>query len=392
MPTAKMTARWVETIAPPPEGRLDYFDKKQSGLTLRVSQTGKKVWGVIYRVRGQSRKHRLTLEHFPAMSLSEARDQAQAVTLEASRGNDPATQKQMDKVAPTFAFLAAEYLTRHAAQKKSRKEDERIINRELLPKWGDFKVTTIKRRDVIALLDEIKDRPAPIMANRTLALIRKMFNFAIERDLAETNPCLQVRAPGKEKSRDRVLSESEIRAFWSTLHHTEMAEGTRQALRMILVTAQRPGEVVASEWKEFDLETGWWTIPEEKAKNGLAHRVPLNAIAMGILKQISQRDGYLFPSPWGSGHVERTSLAHAVRKNRTVFEIEPFTPHDLRRTAASHMAGSGVPRLIIAKLLNHVESGVTAIYDRHSYDGQKKEAMEGWGRSLAQLMSGLKAV
>ncbi len=217
MPTINMTAQWVDRVKPGRAFRLEFFDSKAKGLGLRVSPSGKKTWVVMYRVKGDPKKRRFTLAPYPHLSLADAREQARHVVLDAARGADPALQKQEEIRAPTFDALAGQYIERHAKKaKRSWREDQRMLNRDVLPVWGCRKAHNIKRRDVIALLDEIADR-APIQANRTLALVRKIFNWAISRDIVETNPCTQLKAPAKERQRDRVLNEDEIRALWIAL-------------------------------------------------------------------------------------------------------------------------------------------------------------------------------
>ncbi len=384
MPVVNITARFLDTIKPPADGRVQYFDEKLTGLVLRVTSTGAASWSVIYHVATQ--KRRLTIGPYPAVGLAEARRRAQETLAAAARGEDPGAAKQAQRAAPTFKALADEYLERHASQKKSGAKDRQILERDVLPEWGRRKASEIRRRDVIDLLDGIKDRGAPIGANRTLALVRKVFNFGISRDLVEANPCAQVKAPAKENRRDRVLSADEIKTFWHGLDEADMSEGTRRALRLILVTAQRPGEVSGAELDEFDLKGGWWTIPAEKAKNGMTHRVPLSPLAQRLVRE--SEGPYLFPSPRGAGarHIEEHALATALRRNLETIGLDNLTPHDLRRTAASHMTGAGVPRLVVAKILNHAEPGVTAVYDRHGYDEEKRQALEKWERALKSMI------
>jgi integrase len=172
-----------------------------------------------------------------------------------------------------------------------------------------------------------------------------------------------------------------------------MALGTSLALKFQLVTAQRKGEVAAAEWAEMDLASGWWTIPAEKSKNKLPHRVPLSPLAIGLLtlaKEAAGNSPWVFPSPRDGGKkkIADTAIDRAVRNNRKIFGVDDFTPHDLRRTAASHMTGVGISRLVVAKILNHMESGITAVYDRHSYDPEKKRALDAWARVLDEIING----
>ena len=309
-----------------------------------------------------------------------------------------AAEKIEARRAETFAELATEYIERHASKKRSGREDIRLLNGSphkkktgktphvpIVKRWGTRKVKDIQRRDVRALLDEIAAR-APIMANRTLALVRKMFNFAIEHDWLEVNPCQMIKRLAPERQRDRVLSEDEIRRLWKALDKEDAVIAA--VFRLRLLTGQRGGEVLGATWAEMDLQTGWWTIPAERSKNGLAHRVPLSPSAVRVLKSLSSLTGdsqWVFPSP----KKEDASIAHAQKAIERVVERSgvDFRGHDLRRTAASLMVGGGVPRLVVSKILNHVETGVTAVYDRHSYDLEKRAALVFWGKRLEAILS-----
>jgi integrase len=386
MPVKNLTAHWVAKAPSPLVGRVDYFDQRTSGLGLRVSPRGGKIWFVMYRVKGDPKKRRLTLDGYPALTLADARERAQEVRLAASRGQDPAAEKQELKAAATFATLATEYLDKHAKRKKrSWKEDERAINRELVPVWGRRKVHDIRRKDVLDLLDRIVDRGSPIQANRTLALVRKIFNWGIGRGIVEHNPCLQVEAPSSEHQRQRVLSKDEIRALWGAFDGLGPIMGSMFKLR--LLTAQRGGEVQSMRWQDIDLDNASWTIPPEHAKNGLAHFVPLSAAAVALLsalRSLAGNSAWVFPSRTTEHHID--SVQKAASRVRVASGVTDFVLHDLRRTAASYMTGMGISRLVVGKILNHVEQGVTQVYDRHSYDMEKRAALKAWAAELRAII------
>jgi integrase len=263
----------------------------------------------------------------------------------------------------------------------------------VLPAWGRRKAKDITRRDAIALLDGIVARGAPIAANRTLAVIRRMFGWAMSRDLVPASPCIAIEAPGEEHRRDRVLSTDEIAALWRGLDHPELAMSRSVcfALKFQLVTAQRKGEVIGAAWDELDMERDKvWTIPPEKAKNGMAHRVPLSGLALALLAELKRATNsrWLFPARSGDKHITGGGVDYAMRANRGLLGIDDATPHDLRRTAASHMTGMGISRIVVGKILNHAESGVTAVYDRHSYDPEKRDALDLWGARLKSIIDG----
>ena len=389
MPTIDdMKATWVKAakLDSSQPLQVDYFDSKIPGFGLRISQEGRKSWFVMYRHGG--RKRRLTLGTYPSLSLADARDKARSVIHAVDGGHDPAAQKKADRLAETFAELASAYLEKHSKiHKRSWKEDERLIKRELLPEWRTIKAKDITRRDVIEMLDKVLERGAPIQANRLLALIRKIYNWAIGRDIVNFNPCTQVKAPGKEQQRQRVLNTDEIIKIWNAFDNQDVIIGSMFKLR--LLTAQRGGEIESMRWEDLDLSAGWWTIPADKAKNGLTHRVPLSQFALHLLDVLSEHrqndNPWVFPSPSRKGqHIANVNkAAQRVRSESGV----KFVLHDLRRTAASNMTSNGISRLVVSKILNHIEPGVTKVYDRHGYDEEKQIALDRWANILDTTIS-----
>jgi integrase len=182
-----------------------------------------------------------------------------------------------------------------------------------------------------------------------------------------------------------VLTDDEIRLVW---YATEQLDPlTAAQLKLHLLTAQRGGEVRTMRWENIDMASGWWTIPSYIAKNGLGHRVPLSPPAqeiLGMLQTTAGAEPWVFPSHRRPGQPV-LDVRKAIHKVCMLSEVT-FTPHDLRRTAASHMAGMGIPRLVIGKILNHAEPGVTKVYDRHSYDAEKREALNAWGERVMKLV------
>ena len=413
----KLTDRAIKALKPRPE-RYEVWEDGRTGLGLRVSPAGRKSWIYMYRFDGNPR--RMTLGTYPALGLGSAHvKHAQAKeTLE--KGSDPGVlhvaKRRRDRNAETVQNLVDEYLEKWARpRKRSADEDERILNKDVVPVWGKRKAKSITRREVILLLDGIVERGSPIQANRTLAVVRKMFNFAISRDIIDATPVAMVRAPAKENQRDRILSAKEIRTFWKGLADAAMTPAVRLALKLELVTAQRKGELVGAALSEFDFDEAVWTIPAERVKNGVAHRVPLSPMTLELIEEARaialvverkraeklpgtepQKPEWLFPSPRGNGPIEPEAVNHALRKaieptekgERPAISLKDVTPHDLRRTAASGMTALGVTRLVVSKVLNHVETGVTAVYDRHSYDAEKRHALETWAAHLESILSG----
>jgi integrase len=341
-----------------------------------VTQSGRKTFVVRYRLNGK--RPRVTIGSYPAFGLADARARARTILLQVGSGEDPSR-------AESFAELADLYLDRHAKPKKrSWRYDERQLKRDLLPAWGKRKAVDIRRSDVHEVLDGILDRGSPAMANRTRALISKVFNFGITRGIVEHNPAAHVPPPARLQSRQRVLSEEEIRELWTLFDSHLLTPLMAASFKLRLLTAQRGIEVLSMQWDQVD--GIWWTIPPEVAKNGLAHRVPLSAQAKAVLDEIQNHSGgsqWVFPSPREDGPIQWVQKASRQLRDNTSFE---WTPHDLRRTAATFMASMGVSRLVIAKILNHAETTVTAVYDRASYDREKQSALQLWGSRVETIV------
>lgn len=391
----KLTPYKVDNLRP--RGvQFEVFDEGRP-LAIRIGTTGTKSWVMFYRT-GAGRQRRMTLGRYPALSIADARRLCETHLAAVQSGIDPADQRASERAqrrqAATFADLASNFIERHAKRhKRSWYTDQRYLERFLLPAFGASRAADIGRRDVIALVETIA-KETPIQARRAFALARAIYNWGIRVDLVEVSPCDRVRAPGREQARDRVLTDGEIGDLWKVLEGARngtapMTEATALAIRLALVTGQRIGEIVGLSWFEIDRASGWWTIPAARSKNGLEHRVPLSRLALGVLARAAEvggGSGFMFPGRDPARHIDHNVIGHALRRAREQSGLAPFTAHDLRRTAATRMASAGVPRVVVGKILNHAERGVTAIYDRASYDQEKREALDLWAGELLRLV------
>lgn len=364
----------------------DHPDGLVPGLVFRVRETGGRSWALRYRVSG--RLQRLTLGSYPALKLVDARAEARSARRAVARGEDPAATKRERREADTFGDLAERYIERWAKpRKRTWKGDQWLLDAHVLPAWRNIPAGEIARRDVRELLEKVAGG-APVGVNRVRALLSKVFNFGISIDVVEHNPVVgTLRNP--ETARDRVLTEDEIRKFWTATEPREKAHprnlrgsdepefspGMSARFRLALVTAQRGGEVSGMKWADVDAAT--WTIPAARSKNGLAHRVPLSPLALEILSTLPREGEYVVAGGRGSRQLWETKKA---------IPLEDFTLHDLRRTAASYMTSIGIPRFVVARVLNHAETGVTAVYDRHSYDLEKRDALNRWADKLRAIL------
>jgi len=413
-----ITDMFIRNLKP---NEKEYTRREKGGFGIRVLPSGRKVFFFLYRVDGTRRF--LNLGDYPSTSLKQAReDYEEAKTkvkaLKAGRaeGADPLElrkakrhEREERRKAPTVAGLVTEYIERHAKRfKRSWQDDERLLKKEIVPAWGHRKAEEIKKRDIILLLEGIVDRGAPAMSNQVLKVSRKMFNFAVERDILQFTPFTGVKALAPNNSRERTLTETEIRTLWGNLENAAMSGDIRRALKLVLVTAQRPGEVTGMHTRE--IEGRWWTIPAERAKNGREHRVYLTDMALELVEELDDK-GFIFPCPHQMKvqPIDSHALPVAVRRNlawpltnkkgkplygsdgkpatENRLELEKFTPHDLRRTTATFMAGMGVMDEVIDAILNHVKQGVIRTYNRHKYDNEKQQALEAWEQKLKSIVT-----
>ena len=384
-----LTERFLQTIKPPATGRIEFYDQTVKGLSVRVTATGSITFALFYRLPNDRQKRRVTLGQYPALTLGEARQQARATLLAAAKGNDPGAEQKAAKRAPTLADLLNEFWERELSRKKSGAEMRRLLEKDALPAWGQRRVRDITRRDVVVLLDKVRDRGAPVTANRLLGRLTRLFHFACERGILDESPCTRLKK-GEEQPRERVLTDTELAAFWQGLDATGMHPATALALRLILVTGQRPGEVSGMTWTEID--GSWWTIPAERTKNGCDHRVPLTPLAQALIAQarvLAGESAYVFPSPRQNGKdkpLAVRSLSRAIDRKYERLGIGKFVPHDLRRSVRTRLAELGVDDIVAERILNHRLQGLVRVYNRHDYDAEKRTALERWERHLHNII------
>jgi len=395
----------IRALRPRPK-QYDVSVEGYRGLYLRVHKTGSKRFMLRYGAAGKkvflltapndlagvSREYAdLRVQVLAGIHpREERRAKREAIAkAEAAEREAQARAEAADKARITFAELAERYLADRASKKRTVAEDERRFRASLLPQFGSMKADEVTRPHVRELLEIIAQR-APIESNRTLALIRHVFAFAVERDIVPANPCAGIKPLGVEKARDRaLLSAEELRTFWRL---TDPASGKLPphacaALRFLLMTGARSNEVCALPWSEIDLDAGTWILPAERSKNGRAHLVPLTASMLDVLRARPQGPRPVF---WtDTAMLEPRALAKLLRTALPSVEIEPFTVHDLRRTVESHLAAAGVLAEVRDRVLNHAPVGTAARhYNLHDYLPEKRLALETWERRLHSLVTG----
>jgi len=372
----------------------EYFVADGGGLALRVRPNGQKAWFYRYRFDGRPRK--LQLGVFPSTSLKDARTELAKVREEHSVGIDPgmarSEAKQKRSAEPTFKELLEEFWEIELQHKKSGEATRKVIEKDCMKPWGWKKVRDIKRRDIVVLIDRVRKR-APVLANRLLGYLSRVFNFAAERGVIEDSPCTRIRKP-TEKPRERVLTDDEIKLLWESLDlenkDVDIYRVSKLALKMILLTGQRPGEVAGMRFDEID-DDEFWNIPADRRKSGDPNRVPMNEMALEVVKQAKAYSGnsvFVFKSSYKKKKpVQRHALSRAIARHweEMGFE-EKWTPHDLRRTLRTRLAEIGVSDIVAERLLGHKLQGMLAVYNQHAYDEEKRQALARWERRLKEIV------
>jgi integrase len=369
------------------------WDTKQAGLALAVHPTGARSYKVIYSRSGRARW--LTLGDVRAIGLADVRVMAQEIMLAVAKGGDPAADRRAERNRGTFTEVAERYVEEHAKKhNKSWKQADALVRRFLLPKWGKLPAHSITRADVRALIGRIS---APVVANQTLAAASAVFSWAIKQEIMTTNPCRAVdRNP--TTSRERILAESEIATYWKAFDGAGLVPSS--ALKMILLTGQRPGEVAHMRW--VDIKDGWWELPGSPTadgwpgtKNGATHRIWLPKPALAIIEELFIIPDENNEKPGRPGFVFANERGGAVRKlDKAMPKLEGAeraTPHDLRRTHGSTVTALGFGRDAMNRIQNHREGGIASVYDRHGYAEENKRIMETVAARIVGLAEGAPA-
>ena len=388
----------------------DHTDPATAGLQLRVRATrtgSSRTWLFRYTWRGEW--VRIVIGHYPGMVLAEARERAIELRKAIDEGIDPRRARPRRRQQPTAMplsadtakatdkhsvdFLVIEFVERFLRPHRKRPEwAEAILARDVLPRWKGRDARSITPAEVIEMLDAIVARGSPVAANRAASLVGQLFKFAVHRRIVVSSPVqLLYRPGGKEKPRERVLSDDELRAYLSDPLSCTRYDKLSHIVNILLLTGQRRGELAQAKWSEIDWEEKTWTIPDENAKAGRGHVVPLSQWAVRefeALKRLSRRSPWVLPDSTGESRIDPMRLSRSLARCIPRFKergIAPFTLHDLRRTCRTGLSRLKVEPHVAERVLNHAQPGIAGVYDRFAYLGEKREALEKWAAHLEAL-------
>jgi integrase len=401
MPT--LSEDFIKKVDPPEKGRRLVFDDHKDaprGFGLRVTAAGAKAFVLRYRSK-EGKDRLLTIGEWGTWTLAAARKEASNQRQAVDRGTDILESRREARAALTVADVVDRYCRARVDNLASGESVRALLQNHLASALGKKKISSIGRRDVIAVIEELAAK-RPRQAGKLLTYVKLLFAYAEDREIIDGNPVATLKATKigarlTSRSRARVLDSDEIRALWASAEGCGIHRLTGLALKLILITGQRPGEVVGMHRDE--VSGAIWTIPaERRRKTDSAHTVPLTSTALALLdaakaevERLSRRKkrtgGFVFEARPG-GPLTVHGLDRAVKRyaealgNRDTETWGHWRPHDLRRTARTGMAAAGVGETVAELTIGHTRKGIAAVYDLHRYDREKRAALEAWERQL----------
>jgi integrase len=391
MPRTKLTKSVIDAL-PTSAKDVIYWDQGCPGFGVKVTPKGRKVFVVLYRTAGAgSQLRKFTIGPYGRVTLHQARVAAQKIFAARLEGRDPAVEKREARrrtVEDGVGDLIEAFIAQHVSQNRSVREISRLLSREFGSAWGNRSIHGLKKRDVIDVVSGIEDRGAPVAANKALKTIKTFFRWCVGRAVLDQSPADGIPLPSKETARDRVLSDDELARV--IVGAREIGGPYGGIVEILALTGQRREEVSECPWDELDLDGQIWTLPKSRAKNDKAHLVHLSHQSVAILKRVKKEKKAPFVfSVYGTKPFQ--DFSNAKRELNRICGVKDWRLHDLRRTCVSGMARLGVPPHVADKILNHqggTISGVAAVYQRHDFLSERKEALKIWGAHVAEITCG----
>jgi integrase len=388
MPRAKLTKSVIDALSTP-QSDLVYWDSALPGFGVKVTPKGRKVFVALYRTGGAGSKLRkYTIGPYGRVTLHQARAVAQKVFAARLEGRDPAAEKRESKrriVADRIGALLETFIDQRLSQNRSGAEIARLLRREMGKAWAGRSIHEITKRDVVEVVSTIEQRGAPVAANKALKSIKTFMRWCVGRAILDQSPAEGVPAPAKEVARDRVLSDDELASVILAARQVDDRYGG--IVELLALTGQRREEVARLAWDELDLTQRTWTIPKLRTKIAKPHIVQLSDQAIAVLRRMQKQGTHVFAVHGTKSFQDFTS---AKRRLDELSQVTGWRLHDLRRTCVSGMARLGIAPHVADKILNHQSgtiSGVAAVYQRHEFLSERKDALERWGAHVSKIVT-----
>lgn len=373
------------------------------GLVLEVMPSGAKIWRFRYRLHGEQQPL-LTIGDYPAVSLKAAREKASKYAEIVAGGVSPIADAKKDRGAvkrfDTVKAFGEDWYASQIADKSPNyaRVVKRVLEKDIYPSIGNKPLPEVNAGDVLAICDRIKGRGAPQAALQTRNVLKRMYDYAIARQLAMTNPAQAVvaRFVATQESRTRVLTPDEIGTVLRAVYASDIRRPLKLAFHLLVLTMVRKSELTEASWDEFDLDEGVWRIPAERMKKDKEHWVYLSSQAVTMLREVKEHSAgnkYLFPSvrSYIDKPIAHNTLNQAIRA--LSMDIQHFVLHDMRRTASTHLHEMGYSSDAIEKALAHSIKGIKGVYNRADYKEERQRIMQGWADFVdAQIEEGRKVI
>lgn len=386
MPTIRLSKSIIDSLQTPPKETV-FWDETLPGFGVKVTPKGKKVFIALYRTGGAgSRLRKYTIGPFGRVTLHGARAEAQKVFAAKLEGRDPAREKSegrrrlaIDRIEDVVDAFDQQRLSAN----RSRKEVKQLLDRVVVATWRGRSVHEISKQDVVTLISDVERRGTPYAANKLTKVLKAFLKWCVGRGILEKSPAEGISLPCKEAARDRALTDVELASVLDAAR--EIGGPFGGIVELLALTGQRREEVARMTWVEIDLGTCIWTLPGSRTKNGKAHLVHLSTPAVALLDLVPQMGPYVFSF---DGALPFQNFTLMKRRLDLLCGVSGWRLHDLRRTVVSGMAALGVAPHVADRILNHVGgtiSGVAAVYQRHEFMAERKEATDRWGEHIARI-------
>lgn len=381
----KFTDQWIKTLKGDERVEQHFGDLTCKGLSLKLTKLGVKSFSYTFRLGAKT--GRITLGHYPDVSLKEARDKVEELRRLVAAGIDPRQVKAEKKQRQrnTVEEMAGQFIEKYSKVKnKSWRQAESNLRLHLLPSLGAHPVASVRRRDIHDILDRLIAEGKGTTANRALAHIKKFFGWLVERDHLEHSPADHIKKPFSERPRERALSDNEISAIWSA---SQALSGPSRAWVMLsLLCGQRETETASI--RRSQIEGANWLLATTDTKNKRQSVIPLSRQAEALVDELMKGEGEYLLSTGRVGDHPINGFSKLKAQLDQLSGVKEWRLHDLRAAVATNLGKLGYDRFLIKRVLNHTDKDVTAIYDRYSYLEEKREALQKWADRLDDIVTG----